>query len=163
MGPRGKPEDDALCSASRPTAPAFPLLDPLKTFNFEPPKRYATTAPRVRSLSGWSLPVYMRTPEPPARREPMPDDPVDATRICRRLIRLKHALEDLDKQARRLARWRARRDLLRQQQDPRPGRLSPMRPGWPPGHRKRRFHEIDEVLAECHSLAVYATKTHDTS
>jgi hypothetical protein len=30
---------------------------------------------------------------------------------------------------------------------------SPLRPGPPPGHRRKKLHEIDEVLAECHGLA----------
>ena len=150
-------------TATKATNRAFPLLDPLKRFSFEPPRRYyATTMPRVRSLSGWSLPVYMREPEPPAGQQPSPGDPVDAANICRRLVALKRALEDLDRQAKRLARWQGRRDRSRQQLDHKPGRLSPMRPGWPPGHRKRAIHEIDEILRECHSLAVYAQKP-DTS
>ncbi|MFZ2098990.1 MAG: hypothetical protein WAU86_00320, partial [Oricola sp.] len=62
-------------------------------------------------------------------------------------------------QARRLARWRARRDLglLRAP------RFSPMRPGWPPGRRKRPIHEIDEILKDLHSLAVYAEKSPNSS
>ena len=82
----------------------------------------------------------------------MPDDPVDASGLCRRLISMKRALDDLDGQARRLALWRAKRDrgLLRVP------RFSPMRPGWPPGRRKRQIHEIDEILKDLHSLAIYA-------
>jgi hypothetical protein len=60
---------------------------------------------------------------------------------------LKAALDDIPGQAKRLARWKARRDLRRQQPDPKPGRNSPMRPGWPPGYRKRPFHEIDDCCA----------------
>ncbi|MFZ2103256.1 MAG: hypothetical protein WAU86_22105, partial [Oricola sp.] len=60
--------------------------------------------------------------------------------------------------AKRLARWRARLDLP----SDRPRRLSPMRPGWPPGRRKRPIHEIDEILKDLHSLAVYAERK-DTS
>ncbi len=37
-----------------------------------------------------------------------------------------------------------------------------MRPGWPPGRRKRPFHEVDDVLAECHALAL-ALERDDTS
>jgi len=32
----------------------------------------------------------------------------------------------------------------------------PMRPGLPPGYRQRQKHEVDEVLAECHRLALMA-------
>jgi hypothetical protein len=104
----------------------------------------------------------MRVPEPPEKPLPTPGDPLDATRLCARLHALKAALNDLDKQAKRLARWQARTDLRRKLPDPKPGRISPMRPGWPPGYRKRPFHEVDDVLRECHSLAVYAQRR-DTS
>jgi len=144
------------------SAKNLPLLDTLKRFDLAPRRRYATTIPRVRSLGASSLPVYMRVPEPPEKPLPMPCDPLDATRLCARMHALKAALSDLDKQAKRLARWQARRDLRRKQPDHKPGRISPMRPGWPPGHRKRSLHEIDDVLRECHSLAVYAQRR-DTS
>jgi hypothetical protein len=164
--PRLKAEDDARCETSRPTAgiaPNLPLLDTLKRFDFAPRRRYATTAPRIRSLGDAVLPVYLRLPEPAAKPLPSPGDPLDATRLCARMQALKAALNDLDKQAKRLARWQARCDLRRKQPDHKPGRNSPMRPGWPPGHRKRPFHEVDDVLRECHSLAVWAMKAPDTS
>jgi hypothetical protein len=165
VGRRVKPEDDARYEASQPTgntAPSFPLLDSLKRFDFGPPRRYATTAPRVRSLGGPALPVYMRLPDLPEKPLPMPGDALDSTRLCARMHALKAALNDLDKQAKRLARWQARRDLRRKRPDRKPGRISPMRPGWPPGHRKRPVHEVDDVLRECHSLAVRALKPPDT-
>lgn len=130
--------------------PAFPLLDSLKRFDSGPVRRpRPASGPRIRSLSAVSLPVYMRSPEPPPRRLPMPDDRVSAVRLCRRLAALKHALGDLDAQARRLARWRARREagLLRFR------RATPMRPGRPPGFRKRRPHEIDDIVIALDGLA----------
>ena len=39
---------------------------------------------------------------------------------------------------------------------------SPLRPGPPPGHRKRQIHAIDEILTDCHGLAWHAMKP-DTS
>ena len=134
--------------------PAFPLFDSFKRFEFQR-RRYATTMPRIRSLDpDWSLPVYMRQPEPAPKPLPTPDDPIASARLCRRLISLKNALDDLPAQAMRLARWRARRfsgpDRI--------GRISPLRGGWPPGRRKRPIHEIDDILRECHSLALYAEK-----
>jgi hypothetical protein len=87
---------------------------------------------------------------------PSPDDEIDATRLCRRLAGLKRALDDLDGQARRLARWRARRTFLSSSSSSLSRgspRFSPMRPGWPPGFRKPAFHAVDDVLRECHSLA----------
>jgi hypothetical protein len=160
IGPPSNPAaDPERASAKAATAiPAFPLLDPLKRFDFQR-RRYAGTIPRVRSLScDWSVPVYLRRPETPARPVPTPGDPVDATGLCRRLISLKRALDDLDGQARRLAHWKAKRDLGLN----RSPRFNPMRPGRPPGHRKRAFHEVDDVLRECHSLVLDAGRG-DTS
>ncbi|MEQ1521227.1 MAG: hypothetical protein ABL936_08145, partial [Aestuariivirga sp.] len=70
---------------------------------------------------------------------------------------LKLALDDLPRQARRMARWRMRREA-----ETAPKFKSPLRPGPPPGHRKRPIHEVDEVLTECHWLAWEALKP-DTS
>mgnify|MGYP000132658237 CR=1 FL=1 len=141
-----------------PATASFPLLDPLKRFDFTPRRRYATTVPRVRALADISLPVYMRTPEPPAWRPPAPDDEVEAGGVLRRLAALRRALGDIDGQARRLARWQARQDagLIRAK------RWSPMRPGWPPGRRKRPRYEVDDILADVHSLTLYALKAPDS-
>jgi hypothetical protein len=82
---------------------------------------------------------------------------IDARRLHARLEALKLALEDLPRQARRLVRARARRAKV--------ARLelqSVMRPGRPPGHRKRPIHDVDHVLAECHWLA-RDVEAHDTS
>jgi hypothetical protein len=81
--------------------------------------------------------------------EPVPDDgKVDATRLSRRLAAIKAALEDIPGQAMRLARWQERRRQL-------PVRrfVSAIRPGRPPGSRRRPRHEVDHVLKECHMLA----------
>jgi hypothetical protein len=45
---------------------------------------------------------------------------------------------------------------MRQERAPSPSFKSPLRPGYPPGHRKRKIHEVDELLSECHGLACYA-------
>ncbi len=82
---------------------------------------------------------------------------VSATRLNRRLQALKLALDDLPRQAKRLARWRQRREAM-----PGPVFKSPLRPGPPPGRRKRHIHEIDDILADCHWLAWEAMKP-DTS
>jgi hypothetical protein len=146
--PGYRPEGDARKPAKGPKN--FPLIDPRKRFDLAPRRRYAKTFPRITCI-GLSEPTPI-----PDDWFPSPDDPVSAERLCRRLDALKRALEDLDGQARRLARWRAR--------DGQNGknRLPPMRPGWPPGHRRRPSHEIDDVLRECHSLAVCAQRP-DTS
>ena len=86
-----------------------------------------------------------------------PERMVDTTRLNQRLQILKSALDDLPHQAMRFARWRLRRENLKS-----PKFRSPFRPGPPPGHRKRKTHEVDELLTECHALAYYAMKP-DTS
>jgi hypothetical protein len=76
-------------------------------------RKYAkpSAMPRIRVLGGdgWSAPFF-RQPEPLPRPAPTPDDPLDAGNIHRRLGVLARALEDLPKQALRMARWQARRD-----------------------------------------------------
>lgn len=141
---------------------ALPILDTLKRFDFAPRRSYATTTPRVRSLGDPALPVYMRLPDVPAKPLPSPGDPLSAIRLCARMHALKRALDDIPGQAKRLARWQARCDLRRKLPDRKPGRISPMRPGWPPGHRKRPARDIDHVLRECHALAHQAQRA-DTS
>ena len=141
--------------ASRPAAtnePSLPLLDPLKHFHFGPIRRKAKTFPRIT----W---IGLTDPTPiPDDWNPSPDDEIDAAPLLRRLRSLKHALDDLDKQALRLARWKARLKLFHALPHEQRGRrrLDVMRPGWPPGRRKRRIHEIDDILTNLHSLAIYA-------
>ena len=132
-------------------APAFTLFDPLKRFG------------AVRQEPSHSIPRILfnldvdTPPALPDRPASMPEDPISAGRLCRRLAALKSALDDLPAQARRLARWRARRRLRGR------GRLSPLRPGSPPGHRSRGLHPVDEVLHRCHGLAIDAGARRDTS
>jgi len=119
---------------------AFRLFDPLK--------RYAEpwlTPEEIAALGGPHA-------SPCAAPAFPPDEAVDARALCRRIAALRHALEDLDGFARRLARWRARRHL----ETCRPKRWMPMRPGRPPGWAKRPKTAIAEVLNECHFLALDA-------
>ena len=66
--------------------------------------------PRIRVLGGYDDPIvpFFRRPEPAP--PPTLDDPLDAARIHRRLEAIGRVLDDLPKQALRLARWTARRD-----------------------------------------------------
>jgi hypothetical protein len=115
--------------------------------------------PRI-SVPGFSVPFPVRLPSP--------DDPIDAARLALRLTALASALDDLPGQARRFARWRARRDeasaLARQgRRGGRVRRLSPLRPGRPPGGRQKPVHEIHDVLNIVHGLAFWALRSPDTS
>jgi len=127
--------------------PAFRLFDRRKRFvpfqggsavHGVPRIHVFAADPRVAAL--W------QAPGPQAA--PAPDHSVDATPLGRRLVALAMALEDLPRQARRLARWRARQE---RQSGRKPG--SPLRPGRPPGYRRKPAHAVDEILIECHGLA----------
>lgn len=149
----GRPEGSPL-----PRAPAFALFDPPKRFAWLKPKTVPGFGPRI-SLPGLCDPVFL-----PAIVLG-PGDPVPATRLFRRLAALQAALADIPRQARRLARRQALRAGPRPEakaQRPLRGEAavrSPLRPGSPPGRRRRPTHEVDAVLAECHALALDALDT----
>jgi hypothetical protein len=73
---------------------------------------------------------------------------MSAINMCRRLAAIAQALKTLPDQARRLVRWKERRKSLEK-----PKFTSPLRPGPPPGYRRKSTQQIDFVLKECHSLA----------
>jgi hypothetical protein len=137
--------------------PAFCLIDPLKRFateGFEWAKEWEKEQilPRI-SVPGIIDPVFQE------RLIPMKDDPIDCAALRRRLQALREALENLPRQARRLARWKARAELARQAEvKPKSGRLSPFRPGFAPGYHRHKPQEIDVILGDCHYFAVEAWK-----
>jgi hypothetical protein len=133
--------------------PAFQLFDPRKNFNHSRRPKITRFVPRIHVFPYDSL----RPAAPPASALPPPDGLVNSTRLSRRLQALKSALDDLPRQARRLARWRLRREKM-----PSLKFRSPLRPGRPPGHRRKPTHEVDEILIECHGVAWEALKP-DTS
>lgn len=118
--------------------PCFALFDPRRSIN---PKRRRTPGhgPNVRFFDGLDEKPSRRTP-------PSPDDRMSTARLRRRLEALLHALADIQKQARRLAGRYARQE--------RP--IRPMRPGRPPGFQSHGKREIDDILADCHELALIA-------
>jgi hypothetical protein len=138
--------------------PSFQLFDPRKNFNRPRRRAFARIGPRIH-VFGYDPRVValFPAPQPVVEPPPPPDGLVNAARLARRLQALKSALDDLPRQAKRLARWRLRREKAIN-----PKFKSPLRPGLPPGHRKKPVHEIDEVLIECHGLAWDALKP-DTS
>jgi hypothetical protein len=136
---------------------------------FDPPKRFKKfvgrltrrprAEPRIRRLDfDPRIPEFLRSqvsapaPAPaaptPEEDDAIDDDTVNAGPLIRRLMAIKDALEDIPRQAMRLARWQARPIEERH-----PQRESPLRIGRPPGFRKRQIHEVDEILKECHWLA----------
>jgi hypothetical protein len=139
---------------------SFKLFDTRKDFPELRQHRvkYAKNPPRILFFGDNSrLDSLWSVPEPAAAPVPPPDHLVNAARPSRRLQALKTALDNLPRQARRMVRWRMKRESM-----PNPKFKSPLRPGPPPGHRKRQIHPIDEILADCHALAWDAMKT-DTS
>jgi hypothetical protein len=139
---------------------SFQLFDPRKNFPElrQHGRRAARNPPRIHFFGSDPRVVALwPTPQPAAAPAPPSDGLVNAARLSRRLQALKLALDDLPRQARRLVRWRARREKAQS-----PKFKSPLRPGPPPGRRKRQIHEVDEVLADCHALAWDAMKP-DTS
>jgi len=138
---------------------SFQLFDPRKNFaELRQHRRTTRNPPRIHFFgSDPRVAALWPAPQPVADPAPPPDGLVNAARLSRRLQALKVALEDLPRQARRLARWRLRRETA-----PSPKFKSPLRPGHPPGYRRKPIHEVDEVLIECHGLAWDAMKP-DTS
>ena len=120
---------------------AFKLFDPLKTFDPEA----IWDNDQVNYQSGYGLTSNT------SHDTSSDHTPINATQIGQRLNALMRALENLPRQARRLVRWQTKRDAALKAH--RPTRLSPIRPGLPPGWRERKIHEIDQVLRECHGLA----------
>ena len=145
-----------------PAAPSLPLLDSLRR-SFRRRHRAQTSIPRI-SFPGVTAPSPITPRLPPA-----PGDRLDATRLALRLQALGAALDDLPGQARRFARWRARketgRDAAGAQNKNQTRRSWPLRPGRAPGQRPayRRRHEVHEVLGDLHWLAFEVLEHRDTS
>jgi hypothetical protein len=127
---------------------SFQLFDTRKRFGHGRPRRgHARVEPHIHFFDTSPL-VPLFRPRPVESPAPKPDGDVDGRRLFRRLAAVKMALEDLPRQARRLARWKVRREKIQNLRF-----RSPIRPGAPPGHRKEPQDEIDWVLKECHGLA----------
>ncbi len=152
---------------ARTGPPPFKLTDTRKHFDLYPDRPKYARGPGPRVTDFWSDdPVFDRSDlyAWQNRAEPTPDDEVSAASLCLRMSALHAALNDLPGQAKRMAKLQARIA----QQPKRVGEfpLRVMRPGLPPGFRKRHKHEVDEVLAECHRLVFVAVedfKPPDTS
>ena len=129
---------------SRTCAPSFWLFDKRKYF-----PELADKSRAVRRGPGPQISDFhsFRSGRVAQAAKPV-RDPDDAVRMCRRMLALYRALNDLEGQARRLLRAMAKRA----QNPPGPGRYGPVRPGFPPGYRRSRTHEVDQILYECHLM-----------
>jgi hypothetical protein len=154
-GLRPKPAIGKGCGSKRSS---FQLFDTRKNFALKPRRKGPRVVPRITFFNSDSTVTSLWLGRPPVAKAAAPSDGlVNAVPLTRRLETLKLALEDLPRQARRMARWRARREAM-----PSPKFRSPLRPGPPPGRRRKPTHLVDEVLTECHGLAWDALKP-DTS
>lgn len=143
-----RPRPGGLTGRSNGRGLTFRLFDRRKAYRFEASPSGPRLLPRIHVFgSDPRVAARWQAAELPAA--PPPDDGlIDAQRVTRRIEALRLALADLPRQARRLARMRAKRRT-----DPLLKFKSPLRPGPPPGYRRVPVHDIDFVLAECHGLA----------
>jgi hypothetical protein len=168
-----------------PRSVAFPLIDPLKPLSPVAQSLDATdhwtgfefvdddtsaddkdggadfsggapSLPRI-SVPGFFDPVLI------VPAAPLAPDFIDASRLTARLQALHRALNNLPREARRLARWLGRRVCDGSHAPLTPMRLSPVRPGAPPGLARRGAHEVHAILRECHLLMLDARDAPDTS
>ena len=123
--------------------PAFRLFDPRLRL-----VRRAKTARATPRISFFGADAVRSNDLIRANKDAPKDGEIEAANLLRRLEAIKYALDDLPRQARRL-----KRALQRRQKSPRLKLQGPLRPGFPPGHRARRRHEIDDVLRRCHFRA----------
>ncbi len=136
--------------------PAFCLIDPLKRFapeGFEWAKEWGKDWGKEQVLPRISVPGLFDPVFPEPVLFPLKDDPVGAASLVRRIQALKTALENLPREAKRLARWKARGELARTAEVHKPCRLTPFRPGFAPGYHRHEQHEIDVILGDCHYFA----------
>jgi hypothetical protein len=141
--------------------PSFQLFDPPRRVKPIRVRKVRRAEPRIRFLDWYDPRVAALFPaRPPVVVPPPPPDGLaSATRLHRRLQALKSALDDLPRQAKRLVRWQLRRRASQDFES-----TSPLRPGHPPGYRRKPIHEVEEVLADCDWLADWAMKYNpDTS
>ena len=114
---------------------SFRLFDPRKDFDGGKGRRHKgrKVEPRIHVFDfDPRIPLLLRqqpaAPAPAPAPDPEKDDTVNAGPLCRRLFAIMRALEDLPRQAKRLARWRSRPIEER-----RPKLTTPIRVGRPPG------------------------------
>jgi hypothetical protein len=142
---KAKTDGEGEAKAKRKRGFLFRLFDPPKRFRkfFSRRPKPPQAEPRVHFF-GYDprIPEFLRgqpapPPPPPVLEEKaiVDDGTVSAVNLCRRLYALVDALQDIPRQAMRLALWQAQ-----PVEERRPPRSSPLRVGRPPGHRRRNKH-----------------------
>jgi len=131
--------------------PSFQLFDPQPRIVLPRRKRTPRAVPRIHFFNTDGEFITIGPPIRPAKapaRAKSADGMVNAARVIRRLEALEAALQNIPRQAMRLARWR-----MREEKSENPSFKTPIRPGRPPGSRRRAVHLVDELLDECQWLA----------
>jgi hypothetical protein len=152
---RPMPAGLVIRSQGQPTRPmAFQLYDSRVHYSWiEEPS--LIKGPRIRMVDAPSPHALFlaRFKQPPSN---LSSEAATLT-LRRRLDATLRALENIPREARRMARWQARRLAMDN-----PKFTSPIRPGPPPGRDKHSKADIDLILRECHALAFQAQQV-DTS
>ncbi len=148
-----KPAGRTNTRKSGTSRPSFQLFDPRTRIMLPRRRTPKRPGPRIHMFNAdnqlvtvWPSPRPVASPA--SARAKSADGLVSAVRLIRRLEALESALADLPCQARRLVRWR-----MRQETSPNPSFKTPLRPGRPPGYRRRAVHQVDDLLSECQWLA----------
>lgn len=125
------------------------------------PVRYAKVGPRIINLGPteptvaaiFAAHAWQPIPRPAPKPAPIKDGKIDGARLLRRLQAIMGALQNLDREAVRCARWIARRKKI---SETRLIYVNPIRPGPAPYlHEKprRETEEVEQILRDCHRLA----------
>jgi hypothetical protein len=153
--PSAEPRADAEGKPRRKRKPLFNLFDALRRVGRRfGRKKHRGPEPRIHFLAAPDprIPEFLRSPAPPpppVAEKKIDDGMVSARNLVRRLVAAADALNDIPGHARRLAQWQAR-----PKEDRRPERWGPLRSGRPPGFRQKAKHVVDDILKECHWLAI---------
>jgi hypothetical protein len=137
--------------------PSFQFCDPQKRSDAGRRRRRRhkgrNVEPRIH-VFGFDprIPEFLRPQDPapapaPQQDEPVKNGTVNARSLCRRLLAITRALKNMEREAKRYARWWAR-----PVEERRPRRERALKFGWPPGWRIKPTHEVYEILKECHWL-----------
>ncbi len=188
--PRGVRRSAILPALARPRPRrlALPLFDPLPRFGGRP-RPAARGVPRIWA-PGYGEPFPVKAPPRPgdpidagrlllrfeALGRALDDLPREARRfalwVARRDAANARIKQELDAAGVQIpvelyrigARNRSRAAGAQDKKDVRPSRRQwPLRPGRPPGSRRRSTHEVHDILNAAHGLAILALEREDTS
>ena len=141
-----------------PTRRSFPLFDPRVDDSFAETDVWPNPGAHVHYIDDASLHAKFPNLLGPLAVAPIAEAPTFSSAAETKLLHLRlaaaqRALQNLGREAKRLARWQARRKAMEN-----PKFTSPIRPGPPPGNNKGSNSEIDLILRECHGLAFNVLK-----